>query len=367
MKTLQLVEPRTPISTVPFTITQSGSYYLTGNLQATGSGITITASDVTLELEGFTLTGALDEASSGIFLVGNDSVPIRNVVVRNGTIREFHLGVRVNYGQNCRIEDLNITGNGDRGIYFWSFSGLSTGNVVSRCMVSRNEGAGIGTFVGSATGDWSRNTIEDCIIEDNASTGINLSIGSGTASGNTIADSVIGRNGSNGVFVSVSGGARVSGTAIIRSQIAYTAGTGTGITMQATGAGSICDDSAITDCRVTGNNGNGIVIQASGGGTSTANSIMNCFVSGNATYGINIANVGRTRVEGNHVAGQVGASTQGIRSNGALGNFILRNIVTGHTQNYFVNGADTYGPIVSSSGELATTGAAAHPWANFSR
>ena len=59
MKTLQQVEPRTPISALPFTISNSGSYYLTANLTgAAGSdGITILASDVTLDLNGFTMTG----------------------------------------------------------------------------------------------------------------------------------------------------------------------------------------------------------------------------------------------------------------------------------------------------------------------
>ena len=32
MKTLEQVEPRTPVSSLPFTITQSGSYYLTTTL-----------------------------------------------------------------------------------------------------------------------------------------------------------------------------------------------------------------------------------------------------------------------------------------------------------------------------------------------
>jgi len=36
MKTLQHVEPRTPISSLPFRVTNSGSYYLTGNLTNTG-------------------------------------------------------------------------------------------------------------------------------------------------------------------------------------------------------------------------------------------------------------------------------------------------------------------------------------------
>ncbi len=53
MKTLTQLEPRTPLAggTAAITISQSGSYFLTGNLTvATGDAITINASGVTLDL-----------------------------------------------------------------------------------------------------------------------------------------------------------------------------------------------------------------------------------------------------------------------------------------------------------------------------
>ena len=60
MKTLEEIEPRIPISSLPYTITEEGSYYLTGNLSlATPDthGIAINASNVTIDLCGFTLRG----------------------------------------------------------------------------------------------------------------------------------------------------------------------------------------------------------------------------------------------------------------------------------------------------------------------
>lgn len=60
MKTLDQVEARTPIpgGTAPYTISASGSYYLTGNITvATGDVITSTAADVTIDLNGFNLIG----------------------------------------------------------------------------------------------------------------------------------------------------------------------------------------------------------------------------------------------------------------------------------------------------------------------
>src|SRR4051812_7502934 len=51
---LDQIEPRKPISTLPFTISAAGIYYLTKNITTTGDGITIRADDVVVDLGGFT-------------------------------------------------------------------------------------------------------------------------------------------------------------------------------------------------------------------------------------------------------------------------------------------------------------------------
>jgi hypothetical protein len=43
------------------------------------------------------------------------------------------------------------------------------------------------------------------------------------------------------------------------------------------------------------------------------------------------------------------------------------NACVGQVNNFALDIDDTYGPVVSSSGALSSTGDAAHPWANFSR
>ena len=87
MKTLQEVEPRTPISALPFTITTSGSYYVTGNLAgvAASHGITISASNVTLDLRGYTLTG-VGGSLDGIHINGSVATPLANVMIMNGAV-----------------------------------------------------------------------------------------------------------------------------------------------------------------------------------------------------------------------------------------------------------------------------------------
>ncbi|HUK82294.1 MAG TPA: hypothetical protein VLZ12_06640, partial [Verrucomicrobiae bacterium] len=82
MKRLDQIEPRTPVTNLPFNITLPGSYYLTTNLTANPGGISIFVSDVTLDLMGFELNGE-GGSSAGIAT----SAGLTNICIRNGTVR----------------------------------------------------------------------------------------------------------------------------------------------------------------------------------------------------------------------------------------------------------------------------------------
>src|SRR6185503_9287445 len=70
-KTLNQIEPRTPLSNEPVTITVSGSYYLTTNFSAEfAPGITIATHGVTIDLNGFAVDGA-GMRFNGILVSGN--------------------------------------------------------------------------------------------------------------------------------------------------------------------------------------------------------------------------------------------------------------------------------------------------------
>src|SRR5689334_15197042 len=71
MKTLTEIEPRTPVSSLPFTISAPGSYYLTGNLNGVpgADGITVNVSGVTLDLNGFTIASTGGANASGNAIV----------------------------------------------------------------------------------------------------------------------------------------------------------------------------------------------------------------------------------------------------------------------------------------------------------
>lgn len=117
-KTLSQLEPRTDVATLPsdanamFVISQRGSYFLSGNLTVTGArvGIAIAANDVTLDLNGFTITGNAT-APAGIDFRGL----LSGARVFNGHLVSFPAGpgVRASGGGVNRIsqaafEDLGI-------------------------------------------------------------------------------------------------------------------------------------------------------------------------------------------------------------------------------------------------------------------
>ncbi len=88
MKTLDQIETRIPISGLPYSISAPGSYYITTNLLvAVNNGIVITANNVTLDLNGFTISSIQNPASTGkAIALGSGSGPVANVTIRNGFI-----------------------------------------------------------------------------------------------------------------------------------------------------------------------------------------------------------------------------------------------------------------------------------------
>ncbi len=132
MKTLDEVEPRIPIShaDIPKTINTRGSYYLTEDINAATTAITVAADDVTIDLSGFTIAGPDSGSYSGIYINGRS-----NVEIRNGTVRDFYYGIiEVNSsGQDHRIIDIRAVSNSRHGI---NLSGSS--HLIKDCTASEN-------------------------------------------------------------------------------------------------------------------------------------------------------------------------------------------------------------------------------------
>jgi hypothetical protein len=143
MKTLLQIEPRTPISSAPFLITQPGSYYVTTNLTvSTGNAISISTNGVTLDLGGFTLssTELSGPAASGISFIG----VLQNITIFNGFIRS------------------GVTNNGS-GVYSGAgfVYGIYSGNQPANVLVSRVSVSGC-VAGGIVLGESDSTTVEDC-------------------------------------------------------------------------------------------------------------------------------------------------------------------------------------------------------------
>ena len=145
MKTLAQVEPRTPVSSAPITLSQPGSYYLTANLSGT---VMIAADNVALDLMGFTI-----EASSGSAI--SQSGLCRNVRIHNGVVAApqgsgVSLGSSVS-NANGVVENLQVGPCQGWGIV------VGGGFTVRNCQVSGTGVAGI--YVAG------NSVIRDCRIE----------------------------------------------------------------------------------------------------------------------------------------------------------------------------------------------------------
>lgn len=187
-----LADP-TPISSVPYTINQSGSYCLSRNLTMTAdsNGITVNADHVTIDLMGFTLKGRGTGEKDGITMKGRS-----NVEIRNGTVENWGgVGV-VERGDDAtghRLVNVRAVSNGMGGVLLGGDSHL-----VKDC-TSVFGGAGIFVGAGSVvTGNttswnlvWGIITGDACTVTRNESTmnllGDGITVASGcTVSGNTV-------------------------------------------------------------------------------------------------------------------------------------------------------------------------------------
>ena len=147
------------------TIDESGSYRLTGNLDSGSQvAIRISAPDVTLDLNGFTIKGDGTVFIDGVS-VGTNSP---NVEIRNGTIRDFgrHGIFALSTSPGTRIIDVRAIDNGIFGLNL-----ENEGSLVRGCTVTGSGSSGI-----RALGD---STVLGNTVMDNGAVGLTGSIGTG--------------------------------------------------------------------------------------------------------------------------------------------------------------------------------------------
>jgi hypothetical protein len=147
------------------TISKPGSYRLVKNLNATGDCLIITANWVTIDLNGFVISG--NGTGSGI--LADESAQRRGITVRNGTVQGFESGVNLGgTGTEALIDAVRAIGNSNVGI------GVNDSSTVKNSIATEN---GVGIVTGS------RSVVSGNTADFN-SDGFNVNLGC-TVIGNT--------------------------------------------------------------------------------------------------------------------------------------------------------------------------------------
>ncbi|MFT3684510.1 MAG: right-handed parallel beta-helix repeat-containing protein [Phycisphaerales bacterium] len=172
MKTLDTVEPRIAISdaTTPgnssyaYAITQPGSYYLTGDVNAGQKiGIAVRAANVTIDLNGFNVTteATHDGAAAVWFNEDGTLAAPKGFCIRNGTLKGGGYCVLVmNASVGGRVENVAIVGGPSTGI------AVGQASIIKGCTVTGVVN-GIDALAGSI--------VEDCTVNGVTSRGISVS------------------------------------------------------------------------------------------------------------------------------------------------------------------------------------------------
>jgi parallel beta-helix repeat protein len=248
----------------PVTISRGGSYKLTGNLivpDANTTALRITASYVTLDLNGFFIAGRTSCTGFPVKCTptgtgsGVDATGRRGVVVRNGQIFGMgHDGILV--GPNSLVDHVLVQSNGGNGIETAGYSTVSTN------IANFNGDEGISG--------------NNCTVTNNTANGngdIGLFVTDSTASNNTA-------SGNGGTGIDANGGMATNNTANGNglNGIEALGGTATNNTADGNSASGIVADTA-TNNAANRNGTYGLAFSGAGGGY--ANNVLNDNNGGN--------------------------------------------------------------------------------------
>jgi hypothetical protein len=315
-KTLSEVEPRTAINAANtpgdadslFTITQPGSYYLTGSITGVSgkSGIKIASSGVSIDLNGFELRGV---AGSLDGVTMTTAYYLANISIRNGSARGWGRdGINlVEYPPaGMSMTDILSADNARYGI------GAGYSAVLTRCNACANGSHGILAQDGA--------TITDCGAESN--TGIGIFTGSGC----TIAHCTAFANGWHGIDVG-DDGCVITACTVRENRVA-------GI--------FTLDQATISNCSVSGSYGDDIEVASQC--VVLNNTCSAAGFLGNDGAAIHVLGTDN-RIEGNNCT----ISTRGVDVDQA-GNLIIRNTCSGNLTNWSIVTFNAVAPIIAATG-----------------
>ncbi len=362
---LDTVEPRTPISSLPFSINAAGSYYVTDDLTGVAgqSGITINVSAVTLDLSGFALHG-VPGSVHGIFVAS----PQININIRNGIISGWDgIGLNMLLASSSSAEKVETDDNEcgavfgeDTDVMYMqannnSDDGITTGqkcvvNNISTCMngsygvktggncTIANCESSMNTTEGFSLGDSC--TITNCTATGNGGIGL-LSANSATPRGSTISNCTASNNDSHGIAAS-------NGSTVLGCTSSGNGGDGIIVGIGCT----------VANCTTRVNVGDGI--EAGGNSRIATNDCTGNGAGVGDGAGIHLASTAGsgTRIEANNVA----ANDRGIDVD-STGNVIIKNTAAVGGIPFDIVPGNTVGVVLSAVGNGAF--ASSNAWANL--
>jgi hypothetical protein len=154
------------IDSLPYTIKKPGTYTLAGNLSFSGTtnAITVTASNVVLDLNGHTLTG-----TNGYAIFGSG---VSNVTVQNGTINGFFAGIEFESGSEELLQNLRISNASAACIELTT----CTSGTIQNCFILGDSSPGVdGVYLGGCQG---------IVVKNNQIANIGVGCDSNDSSGN---------------------------------------------------------------------------------------------------------------------------------------------------------------------------------------
>lgn len=361
-KTLDQVEARIPITSIPATINQPGSYYLTGNmaLSNVGSyGIYIGADNVTVDLGGFTIDGG-GTGSSGVYVEtagdGHTGIVVRNGTATNWVFDGFSVsGASDNFAV---LENVNATYN-NIGISGYHVS-------VDGCATAHNSSAGISVIqsnVGGCTASLNQvgiaayqSALERIEADQSVTDGIQLSSSTlrGCASGSNAG---IGIKSSNSTVQGCMANNNLYGIVADDNSIiqenAVTTSYSDGIRVVGDAGKSLVQDNVVQLSALL-QAGSGIYVESAG------NRILRNAVSETRTSGPGILVVGNANVidENSALANAgVGIIVHGAQ-NTTVRNSALGNVNTSSSTNYDLLAAG------NNAGPINAAASSTNPWSN---
>jgi parallel beta-helix repeat protein len=236
----------------PITISSAGSYRLTSNLTgiiANTDGIFLTASRVTIDFNGFSLTGPSAGTGVGNGISGTGTIgSAKSTTIKNGVIRGVRgTGIYLPGAPAVRVEnmtlDINSTGAMHLGVAAQIVRNRASDNGgVSESAIVAGDGSVISENVVSGSGTDGIRCADGCTVSHNTASGNGLSgissrfgstvsgntaydngwIGIGASSGSTVSGNTAYQNGAlAGPPPTISGGIFTGGGSTVTGNTAY--------------------------------------------------------------------------------------------------------------------------------------------------